>query len=92
MQIRLTILGQAFLFVEFSNRRPGCRLSLSVHVPDKRQPWFQRREHAMRCTFWRFAPRSRASRNTLKQHFRNLNEHNYLEQHGKGRGVWYGLK
>lgn len=33
-----------------------------------------------------------ASRNTLKQHFRDLTERNYLEQHGSGRGVWYGLK
>ena len=33
-----------------------------------------------------------ASRNTLKLHFRDLTEHNHLEQHGSGRGVWYGLK
>ena len=33
-----------------------------------------------------------ASRNTLKQHFRDLTERNHLEQHGSGRGVWYGLK
>ncbi len=33
-----------------------------------------------------------ASRNTLKQHFRHLTERNHLEQHGSGRGVWYGLK
>jgi Fic family protein len=33
-----------------------------------------------------------ASRNTLKQHFRNLIERRHLEQHGSGRGVWYGLK
>ena len=33
-----------------------------------------------------------ASRNTLKQHFRDLTERNYLDQHGSGRGVWYGLK
>lgn len=33
-----------------------------------------------------------ASRNTLKQHFRNLVEQNHLNQHGSGRGVWYGLK
>lgn len=32
------------------------------------------------------------SRNTLKQHFRNLVEQGQLEQRGKGRGVWYGLK
>lgn len=33
-----------------------------------------------------------ANRNTLKQHFRNLTERNFLEQHGQARGVWYGLK
>ena len=33
-----------------------------------------------------------ASRNTLKQHFRDLTERNHLEQHGGGRGVWYSMK
>lgn len=33
-----------------------------------------------------------ASRNTLKLHFRDLTERNHLEQHGSGRGVWYGMK
>lgn len=33
-----------------------------------------------------------ASRNTLKRHFRDLTERHHLEQHGSGRGVWYGLK
>ena len=33
----------------------------------------------------------RASRNTLKQHFRDLTERKHLERHGSGRGVWYGL-
>lgn len=33
-----------------------------------------------------------ASRNTLKPHFRDLVERRHLEQHGSGRGVWYGLK
>lgn len=32
------------------------------------------------------------SRNTLKQHFRNLVEHGHLNQQGGGRGVWYELK
>ena len=32
------------------------------------------------------------SRNTLKQHFRNLVEHGHLNQKGSGRGVWYELK
>lgn len=32
------------------------------------------------------------SRNTLKQHFRNLVEHGHLNQQGRGRGVWYELR
>ena len=32
------------------------------------------------------------SRNTLKQHFRNLVERGHLNQRGSGRGVWYELK
>ncbi len=32
------------------------------------------------------------SRNTLKQHFRNLVKHGHLNQQGGGRGVWYELK
>jgi len=33
-----------------------------------------------------------ASRNTLKQHFRTLVERGHLNQHGRGRGVWYELR
>jgi len=33
-----------------------------------------------------------ASRNTLKQHFRILVERGTLNQHGRGRGVWYDLR
>lgn len=33
-----------------------------------------------------------ASRNTLKQHFRNLTERGSLNLHGSGRGVWYDLR
>lgn len=33
-----------------------------------------------------------ASRHTLRSHFSNLVERGHLEQHGKGRGVWYGMK
>jgi predicted HTH transcriptional regulator len=32
-----------------------------------------------------------ASRNTLKQHFRNLVERGHLKSHGGGRGSWYEL-
>lgn len=33
-----------------------------------------------------------ASRNTLKQHFRNLVVNGQLELRGSGRGVWYGVR
>lgn len=33
-----------------------------------------------------------ASRNTLKQHFRELVERGHLAQHGSGRGAWYGMR
>ena len=33
-----------------------------------------------------------ASRNTLKQHFRNLVARGHLQQQGRGRGVWYELR
>jgi Fic family protein len=33
-----------------------------------------------------------ASRNTLKQYFRTLVERGHLNQHGRGRGVWYALR
>ena len=49
------------------------------------------REHG-RVTMMDVIKLTGASRNTLKQHFRNLTERNHLEQHGSGRGVWYGLK
>ncbi|MBR4737730.1 MAG: hypothetical protein IK051_08700 [Rhodocyclaceae bacterium] len=32
------------------------------------------------------------SRNTLKLHLRELTRRNHLEQHGRGRDVWYALK
>jgi DeoR/GlpR family transcriptional regulator of sugar metabolism len=49
------------------------------------------REHG-RVTMMDAIKLTGASRNTLKQHFRDLTERNHLEQHGRGRGVWYGLK
>jgi len=33
-----------------------------------------------------------SNRNTLKLHFRTLVEQGHLNQHGTGRGVWYGLQ
>lgn len=49
------------------------------------------REHG-RVTMMDAIKLTGASRNTLKQHFRDLTERNHLEQHGSGRGVWYGMK
>jgi Fic family protein len=49
------------------------------------------REHG-RITMMDAIKLTGGNRNTLKQHFRNLIEQGHLEQHGSGRGVWYGLK
>jgi Fic family protein len=49
------------------------------------------REHG-RVTMAEAIKLTGVSRNTLKQHFRDLIERKHLEQHGSGRGVWYGLK
>jgi Fic family protein len=49
------------------------------------------REHG-RVTMMDAIKLTGASRNTLKQHFRDLTERNHLEQYGSGRGVWYGMK
>jgi Fic family protein len=49
------------------------------------------REHG-RVTMAEAIKLTGASRNTLKQHLRNLVEQGYLNQHGSGRGVWYQLR
>ena len=49
------------------------------------------REHG-RVTIGEAIKLTGASRNTLKQHFRALVERGALDQHGSGRGVWYGLR
>jgi Fic family protein len=49
------------------------------------------REHG-RVTMAEAIKLTGGSRNTLKQHFRDLVGGGFLEQHGSGRGVWYGLK
>jgi Fic family protein len=49
------------------------------------------REHG-RVTMMDAIQLTGVSRNTLKLHLRDLTERNHLEQHGSGRGVWYGLK
>lgn len=49
------------------------------------------REHG-RITMAEAIKLTGASRNTLKKHFRDLTEHQHLELHGRGCGVWYGLK
>jgi Fic family protein len=49
------------------------------------------REHG-RVTIGEAVKLTGASRNTLKQHFRALVERGTLNQHGRGRGVWYDLR
>ncbi|WP_041353595.1 Fic family protein [Nitrosomonas eutropha] len=49
------------------------------------------REHG-RVTIGNAIKLTGVSRNTLKQHFRNLVEQGHLNQQGSGRGVWYELK
>ncbi len=48
------------------------------------------REHG-RVTIGEAVKFTGANRNTLKQHFRALVERQHLNQHGRGRGVWYDL-
>lgn len=49
------------------------------------------REHG-RITMAEAIKLTGSSRNTLKQHFRDLVERGHLEPHGSGRGAWYGIK
>ena len=49
------------------------------------------REHG-RITIGEAMKLTDTSRNTLKQHFRALVERGHLNQHGRGRGVWYELR
>ena len=49
------------------------------------------REHG-RITIGEAVKLTAASRNTLKQHLRALVERGTLNQHGRGRGVWYDLR
>ncbi|MRW90387.1 Fic family protein [Duganella sp. FT80W] len=49
------------------------------------------REHG-RITMAEAIRLTASSRNTLKQHFRNLVEQGHLNQRGSGRGVWYELR
>lgn len=49
------------------------------------------REHG-RITIGEALRLTGASRNTLKLHFRALVARGALDQHGRGRGVWYGLR
>lgn len=48
------------------------------------------REHG-RITMSEAIKLTQANRNTLKQHFRSLVKNQYLNQQGRGRGVWYEL-
>ncbi len=48
------------------------------------------REHG-RVTIGEMVALTGTSRNTLKQHFRQLQEKRHLVMHGSGRGAWYAL-
>ncbi|WP_217588560.1 Fic family protein [Burkholderia sp. GbtcB21] len=48
------------------------------------------REHG-RITMAEAIKLTGSNRNTLKSHFRDLVEREHLQQHGSGRGVWYGV-
>jgi Fic family protein len=48
------------------------------------------REHG-RVTIGDVVKLTGVSRNTLKEHFRQLNDKGHLVQHGSGRGAWYAL-
>ena len=48
------------------------------------------REHG-RVTIGDIVTLTGTSRNTLKQHFRQLLEKGHLVMHGRGRGAWYRL-
>jgi Fic family protein len=50
----------------------------------------QAREHG-RVSIGEMVKLTGISRNTLKQHFRQLVERHHLTRHGAGRGVWYSL-
>ena len=49
------------------------------------------REHG-RVTIGEAIKLTGSSRNTLKQHFRNLVQQGHLNQKGSGRGVWYEMR
>ncbi len=51
----------------------------------------QAREHG-RVTIGEMVKLTGISRNTLKEHFRQLIERNHLVLHGSGRGAWYSLR
>ncbi|MDO5625333.1 MAG: Fic family protein [Pseudomonadota bacterium] len=59
--------------------------ALSLHIVEFA------REHG-RITMGDAIQLTGASRNTLKQHLRDLVERQHLQQHGSGRGAWYGLR
>lgn len=48
------------------------------------------REHG-RVTIGNIVKLAGTSRNTLKEHFRQLQAKGHLVLHGQGRGAWYGL-
>ncbi len=49
------------------------------------------REHG-RVTIGEMVKLTGTSRNTLKEHFRHLQEKGHLQMHGSGRGTWYTMR
>jgi Fic family protein len=49
------------------------------------------REHG-RVTIGEMVKLTGTSRNTLKEHFRQLQEKGHLQMHGSGRGTWYTMR
>lgn len=66
------------------------RLLLSVLPALSEQIVAYARDHG-RVTMGDIIITTGASRNTLKEHFRDLVARNQLAQHGTGRGTWYRL-
>jgi Fic family protein len=50
----------------------------------------QAREHG-RVTIGEMVTLTQTSRNTLKEHFKQLQDRGHIVLHGKGRGAWYAL-
>jgi predicted HTH transcriptional regulator len=71
-------------YSQLSNAAEAVLPQLSVHIIE------HAREHG-RVTISDIVRLTGTSRNTLKQHFRQLVAEGHLALHGSGRGAWYAL-